>query len=243
MPQGSVWRSHPSPFLPPERLSVKLRLSAENLVVRRGTRRIIDGLSFAAPAGRAVLLTGPNGAGKTTLIRAIAGFLAIEAGVLSLEGGDSERDIGEQAHYVGHANGIKSTLTVAENLRFWAEYLDQPASRQRASHEETADRVDHALERLKLIELEDIPAAYLSAGQKRRLGLGRLMVAERPLWLLDEPTVSLDTASVAILAGIIEDHLAAGGLAIAATHIPLGLTNVDELRLAAAAAVHLAEDA
>ncbi len=197
---------------------------------------MIDNLSFATESGRALLLTGPNGAGKTTLIRAVAGFLALEEGALRLEGGDDEREIGEQAHYVGHANGIKSALTVAENLRFWGGYLD-PA----ASPNAVADRVDDALERLKLFELEDIPAAYLSAGQKRRLGLGRLMVAERPLWLLDEPTVSLDAASVAILAGIVEEHLAAGGLAIAATHIPLGLAEAEELRLTPAPAVPLSE--
>jgi len=203
-----------------------LRLTAENLSIRRGNRLVIDGLSFAADSGEVLLLTGPNGAGKTTLLRAIAGFLPLESGNTTLHGGDTEREIGEQSHYVGHANGIKSSLTAAENLEFWCAYLGGSATR---THRR--DRVYGALDRLRLAALEDIPAAYLSAGQKRRLGLGRLLVADRPLWLLDEPTVSLDAASVALLAGIVEEHLSGGGLVLAATHIPLGLGSARELRL------------
>ncbi|MBU2581287.1 MAG: heme ABC exporter ATP-binding protein CcmA [Alphaproteobacteria bacterium] len=203
-----------------------MRLTADNLKIRRGNRLVIDELSFAAVSGEALLLTGPNGAGKTTLLRAIAGFLPLESGNIALDGGDLEHEIGEQAHYVGHANGIKSSLTAGENLEFWGAYLDAAASRAARR-----DRVLDALERLKLASLEDIPAAYLSAGQKRRLGLGRLLVADRPLWLLDEPTVSLDAASVALLAGIVKEHLAGGGLVLAATHIPLGLSDARELRL------------
>lgn len=209
-----------------------MRLSAENLSVRRGNRLVIGGLSFASQASEALLLTGPNGAGKTTLLRTIAGFLAPESGKIALEGGDPEREIGEQAHYVGHANGIKSSLTAVENLEFWSAYLDASASRAARR-----DRVFDALERLKLAALEDIPAAYMSAGQKRRLGLGRLLVADRPLWLLDEPTVSLDSASVALLAGIVQEHLAGGGMVLAATHIPLGLADARELRLGQAVEV------
>lgn len=208
-----------------------MRLLVEHIVVRRGTRLVIDDLSFAAEPGEALLLVGPNGAGKTTLLRALAGFLTPEAGEIRLVGGDPERDLGEQAHFVGHANGIKAGLTVAENLDFWAAYLapgDDRATRR--------DRVDDSLETLRLLDLENIPAAYLSAGQKRRLGLGRLMVAHRPIWLLDEPTVSLDAASVELLAGIVGRHLAGGGLALAATHIPLGLDGARELRLGRAAA-------
>lgn len=203
-----------------------MRLTAENISLRRGSRLVIDGLSFAAASGEALLLTGPNGAGKTTLLRAIAGFLPLEAGEFGLEGGHLDREIGEQAHFVGHANGIKWSLTAAENLRFWSGYLAPgatPAARR--------ERVLDALERLRLLSLEDIPAGYLSAGQKRRLGLGRLLVADRPLWLLDEPTVSLDAASVTLLAGIVKEHLADGGVVLAATHIPLGLDDARELRL------------
>ncbi len=203
-------------------------LKAEKLAVRRGARLIIDGLSFEAAAGEVLLLTGPNGAGKTTLLRSVAGFLTLEAGQIRLQGGDDEQEVGEQSHYVGHANGIKSNLTAAENLEFWCAYLGSEAQRQARR-----ERVDLALERLRLSSLEDIPAAYLSAGQKRRLGLGRLLVADRPLWLLDEPTVSLDAASVKLLATIVDEHLEGGGLALAATHLPLGLENARELRLGA----------
>lgn len=203
-----------------------LLLKAEKLAVRRGARLIIDGLSFEAAAGEVLLLTGPNGAGKTTLLRSVAGFLTREGGQIRLEGGDDEQEVGEQSHYVGHANGIKSNLTAAENLEFWCAYLSGGTARQGRR-----ERVDLALERLRLSSLEDIPAAYLSAGQKRRLGLGRLLVADRPLWLLDEPTVSLDAASVKLLAKIVDEHLEGGGLALAATHLPLGLENARELRL------------
>lgn len=203
-----------------------MRLIVENLVVRRGNRIVIDALSFEASSGEAVLLTGPNGSGKTTLLRSIAGFLTPENGQVSLEGGPQEASPGEQSHYVGHANGIKSGLTAGENLRFWCDYLGGTADRA-----EKRNRIDDALERMHLLALEDIPAGYLSAGQKRRLGLARLLVSHRPLWLLDEPSVSLDTASVALLSAIVKEHVANGGLAIAATHLPLGLENPRELRL------------
>ncbi len=201
-------------------------LKTEKLYVRRGAHLIIDGLSFETAAGEALLLTGPNGAGKTTLLRSIAGFLTPESGQIGLLGGDDERDVGEQSHYVGHANGIKSNLTAAENLEFWCAYLSGEGN-----WSVRRERVEQALERMQLSSLEDIPAAYLSAGQKRRLGLGRLLVANRPLWLLDEPTVSLDAASVKLLATILDQHLERGGLALAATHIPLGLEHARELRL------------
>lgn len=203
-----------------------MRLTAEDIAIRRGSRLVIDGLSFAIEGGEALLLTGPNGSGKTTLLRGIAGFLPPDSGIFTLQGGNPELEIGEQSHYVGHANGIKAGLSVGENLEFWAAYLD-PEKSSTDRHERVLD----ALEGLKLLALEDIPAAYLSAGQKRRLGLGRLLVAERPIWLLDEPTVSLDAASVALVAGIVKTHVAGGGIAIAATHIPLGLDSARELRL------------
>ncbi len=126
----------------------------------------------------------------------------------------------EQCHYVGHLNAIKAQLTVAENARFWAAYLGGP---------ETG--VAAALGRLQLSALAGIKAGYLSAGQKRRLGLVRMLVVARPLWLLDEPLVSLDTASQVVLAQLIDTHVAAGGMAIAATHQPLGLRSARELRL------------
>ncbi len=211
-----------------------LQLIADQLQVTRGARTIIRDLSFEVAAGEALLLTGANGAGKTTLIRTLAGFLAPSGGTIRLNGGDPERDIAEQSHYVGHANGIKASLTVAENLRFWTEYLAED------DRDGNADRLDEALDHFNLLDLSDIPAGYLSAGQKRRLGLARLLVAHRPLWLLDEPTVSLDTASVALLAKAVDAHVTGGGIAIAATHIPLGLAKTRELRLVGGVAAEAA---
>lgn len=203
-----------------------MQLSAENLVLQRGQRTLIEHLSFSVTAGEVMLLTGPNGAGKTTLLRSIAGFLTPAAGTIALSGGSNEHTVGEQAHFVGHANGVKSSLTVVENLEFWAAYL-APASKRHSR----IDRIDAALEAFRLASLADIPAGYLSAGQKRRLGLARLLLAHRPLWLLDEPTSSLDDASAERLAATINEHIASGGLAIAATHLALGLEHARELRL------------
>jgi len=202
-----------------------LHLHADNLSVERGTRTVIAGLSFAAKAGEVLLVVGPNGAGKTTLIRTIAGFIAPAAGTITLKGDTADRDIAEQSHYVGHLTGIKANLTAAENLAFWATYLGSDGSRP------VADRVDDALTEFGLEALADYPAGLLSAGQKRRLGLARLSVAHRPIWLLDEPTVSLDAVSTELLARLIQRHLAAGGLVIAATHLPLGLEQPVYLRL------------
>jgi len=202
-----------------------LKLRAESVAVMRGDRRVIDGVSFEVGRGAALVLTGANGAGKTTLIRALAGLLTLAEGELRLEGGNEELSIGQQCHYVGHANGIKPALTVAENVAFWVRFLGGGAGTAAEKH------VAGALERFGLAELHDIPAAYLSAGQKRRLGLARLLAAERPIWLLDEPTVSLDAGSAALLASEVKRHLAGGGLAIAATHVPLDLGNAKELRL------------
>ncbi len=188
-----------------------IRLIVNDLAVARGTRIVFAGLGFEVASGEALTLVGPNGVGKTTLLRAIAGFLPAAHGTVALAGGDTERSVGEQSHYVGHLNGIKPSLTVSENLTFFADFLggDRAMTASAASQ-------------LALADLEDVPAAYLSAGQKRRLGLARLICAKRPLWLLDEPAVSLDAASQKILGGMVAAHLAEGGMAIAATHTLLG---------------------
>jgi heme exporter protein A len=197
-----------------------MKLIAEKLCARRGGRNLFVGLSFSVAAGQALLLTGPNGAGKTTLLRTIAGFLPPEAGAVRLDGDAAGASVAERCHYVGHANAVKPSLTVAENAAFWSGFLGG-----------APDRLDAALATFGLAVLRDIPAGYLSAGQRRRVGLLRLLLAERPLWLLDEPATSLDTAAQAMLADAVNRHLAGGGLVVAATHLGLGFDGAQELRL------------
>jgi heme exporter protein A len=201
-----------------------MRLVADKLSSARGGRDLFAQLSFTVSAGETLLLLGPNGAGKTTLIRTIAGFLAPLTGEVRLEGGSADHTLSEQCHYVGHLNAVKASLTVAENARFWSRFLGG-----------TRDRLDAALESFGLLALSDIPAGYLSAGQKRRLGLTRLLLAERPIWLLDEPATSLDSAAQQVMTDAVNAHLASSGLVIAATHAPLGFAKARELHLGTAA--------
>ncbi len=199
-------------------------LIVDGLAVERGGRRVLTDLSFQVAAGEALLLTGPNGAGKTTLLKTIAGFLSPLSGRITLASAADEQPIAERAHYVGHLNGVRATLTVEENARFWAQYLGGSEGRAHA-----------ALERFGLASLTGIPTGYLSAGQKRRLALARLLLAHRPLWLLDEPSSSLDASSTRVLAGVLDEHIAAGGMVLAATHLSLGLARSRELRLGSTA--------
>lgn len=208
-----------------------MQLIAENLVLARGGRVIVASLSFSVASGEALLLTGRNGTGKTTLIRALGGFLSPQSGSIRLDGFGDDRDMREACHYVGHQNANKASLTVEENLRFWRAYLGGGDPGAEAGDGALYD----AMELFEIDTLADIPAGYLSAGQKRRLGLCRLVLAKRPLWLLDEPTVSLDTQSTALLAKVVARHRAEGGIVVAATHLPLGLDDARELRLGTAA--------
>ena len=200
-----------------------VQLAAKNLVIERGGRVIVSGVSFAVGQGEALLLTGANGAGKTTLLRALAGFLPLSGGTIRVEGGDADKSLAEQAHAIGHANAVKAHLTVAENVLFWSRFLN--------GDDGAEQRTAAAIEAFALSDLEDFPASYLSAGQKRRVGLARLLAAPRPIWLLDEPTVSLDTASSARLARVVNAHTSGGGMVIAATHLPLGLERAREFKL------------
>jgi heme exporter protein A len=202
-----------------------IQLIVNNLAAMRGTRIIFQNLSLTAKSGDAYAIIGPNGAGKTTFLRCVAGFLAPAFGSVLVTGGADEQSVGEQCHYIGHLNGIKPALTVLENLTFFAEFLGGNCT-----------EIAQVADRFALGELVDIPAAYLSAGQKRRLGLARLLCAERPIWLLDEPAVSLDQASQRILAGIVAAHLAAGGIVVAVTHTPLGWDTVETLEFGNVAA-------
>jgi heme exporter protein A len=200
-----------------------VQLIAEDLIIERGGRFVIDGLSFTVSTGESLVLSGANGAGKTTLLRTIAGYIRASAGSVRLDGGESELTLAEQAHVVGHANAVKSSLTVFENAAFWSDYLGEGATDR--------DSIETALRHFGLEDLVEFPAAYLSAGQRRRLGLARLLLVRRPLWLLDEPTVSLDIASSKRLVAAVNDHTRAGGLAIIATHLPLALERARTLEI------------
>jgi len=196
-----------------------MRLSGRQVSCIRGGREVFSGLDFEAAAGQALAVVGPNGSGKTSLLRLIAGLLAPAAGSLVLEGGDTELTLPEQSHYLGHRDALKPALSVAENLSFWRDFLGGDAG-DLASCLATVG-LGHAIH---------LPAAYLSAGQRRRLSIARLLVVKRPVWLLDEPTSALDTAGQELFAGVTRDHLAGGGIVIAATHAPLGI-ETRELRM------------
>lgn len=180
-----------------------MRLMVVDLGVSRGGVPVLEGVNFSVEAGEALVLTGPNGSGKTTLLRTLAGLQPPHGGKIVVP--DSEA-----ITYAGHADGIKAVLSVRENLDFWARVHG-------------GKDIDPALEGFDLEGLADRPAGSLSAGQKRRLGLSRLMVTGRPIWLLDEPTVSLDKASVQLFAGAVRRHLEGGGIAVMASHIDMGL--------------------
>src|SRR5450432_2028653 len=208
-----------------------MRLSGRGVRCVRGGREIFSGLDFEASSGEALAVTGPNGAGKTSLLRLVAGLLTVAGGSIDLEGGEPELTLPEQAHYLGHRDALKPALSVSENLTFWRDFMGGAPSDAKASLEQSLKQslaavgLDHAIA---------LPAAYLSAGQRRRLSIARLLVVRRPLWLLDEPTNALDAAGQTMFAGLMSDHLARGGLIVAATHAPLGIA-AGELRIGGAA--------
>jgi heme exporter protein A len=207
-----------------------MRLSAVDLACHRGGRQVFSGIGFGVAAGQALAVTGRNGAGKSSLLRLVAGFIRPAGGRLWLAGGDSELSIAEQAHYLGHQDAVKPSLSVAENLRFWVAFFDGGAV-----------KVENALESVGLGGIAALPAAYLSAGQRRRLSIARLLAVKRPIWLLDEPASTLDAVGKDRLTGFMQSHLADGGLILAATHGALGLSATQELSLDQSVYAHSAQ--
>lgn len=198
-----------------------MRLVAEDLSTRRGGETVFSGIGFTLGRGEALVVTGANGAGKSTLLRLLAGLLPAAAGTVRLEdGGDEFPTVAAASHFVGHLDGMKPTLTLDENLRFWRDFLGAPML-----------PVGEALERVGLGGLGHLPFGVLSTGQRRRAALARLLASRRPVWLLDEPTAGLDAASGRRLAGMMADHLAEGGMLVAATHQPLGIDQAKRLEL------------
>lgn len=200
-----------------------MRLQIKDLAVQRGEELILSALNFEVPSGQALIVKGHNGSGKSTLLRAIAGLLPSESGSISLlEPGDefADQSVGDLCHYLGGDNAMKPAMSVAENLQFWQDFAGQP-------HLD----VDEALDMVGLDGLQSVPFAHLSTGQRRRIGIARLLVSYRPIWILDEPTSGLDAASEKQFAELMKVHLEDGGIIVAATHIPLGLEMASVLEL------------
>jgi heme exporter protein A len=201
-----------------------MRLYGSDLVCRRGGRGVFAGVNFSVAGGQSLTIAGRNGAGKSSLLRMIAGLLRVAGGQIGLEGGDPELTLGEQAHYLGHQDALKPSLSVKENLEFWSGFLSGSLGGGPAATGETLAAVG-------LETLADLPAAYLSAGQRRRLSIARLLAVKRPIWLLDEPASALDAMAQTRLAEFMRAHLAGGGLILAAVHGPIGLEGGGELVL------------
>ena len=198
-----------------------MRLIAENLGGERGGETVFSGIGFTIEKGEALVVTGPNGAGKSTLLRVLAGLLRAAEGQARVEGGgEAFPTVASACHYLGHLNAMKTALSVAENLRFWRDFSGEPAL-----------GVEAALETVGLGGIGHLPFGYLSTGQRRRASIAKLLVGQRPIWLLDEPTAGLDKASEERFAGLMRGHLADGGIVVAATHLPLGLDGAKGLRM------------
>ena len=216
--------SFSTPYDASKDCSQPLRLCVEGLSVQRAGRRIIDNIGFMLAEGEALVVSGRNGAGKSTLLRALAGLLPSSKGAISLTSGASDVELAQNTHYLAHADGMKLALSVEENLNFWANYLVGAPDPRSLS-------IPQALSIVGLTHALRAPFGALSAGQKRRAALARLLVVYRPLWLLDEPMTALDQASRARFAQAMRAYGAQGGLIVVATHEPLGFNTAQELVL------------
>lgn len=199
-----------------------MRFEAQALSARRGEDLLFRDISFALEDGEALIVTGPNGSGKSTLLRVLAGLLPQEEGTVRFVDGGEDRPAREACHYLGHRNAMKRELTVEENLTFWSEFMAKEGAA-------SGMHIDEATEAVGLAGITHLPFGYLSAGQQRRMAMAKLLVAHRPVWILDEPTAALDVKADAMFAGLCQTHLAAGGMLVAATHQPLGIENVKSL--------------
>ena len=204
-----------------------MQIEAKDIAVARGEDTIFHGVSFAVGTSEALVVTGENGAGKSTLLRAIAGFLPLQSGTLDITDRDPDFNdipLRELCHHLGPDNAMKPARTVEQNLAFWQDFCGNP-------HLDIAE----ALEFVGLDGLQDVPFGHLSTGQRRRIAIARLLISYRPVWLLDEPTSGLDAQSQQQFAALMQAHLDDDGIIIAATHMPLGLETVRELRIGPAA--------
>ncbi|MCR5857143.1 heme ABC exporter ATP-binding protein CcmA [Mesorhizobium sp. J428] len=196
-----------------------MRLVTDNLAGDRGGEPVFDGVSFALSDGQCLIVTGENGSGKSTLLRIVAGLLPASGGSVKLEGGGEEwPDVMPACHHLGDRNAMKPALTVAENLKFRQDFLGRPLL-----------SVEEALEEVALPSVATLPFGYLSTGQKRRVAIAGLLVAFRPVWLLDEPTAGLDLGSERRFSALMQAHLEDGGIIVAATHVPLGIEGARSL--------------
>ena len=203
-----------------------MKLIIENLSLSRAGQEIVTGISFELSAGDALIVTGENGSGKSTTLRGVAGLLPLSGGSVTLldeTGKQFEGETREYCHYLGHQNGMKPALTVHENLDFWQKFCGEPDL-----------TIEQALEEIDLAHTIDLPFSYLSAGMKRRVSIARLLVCDKPIWIVDEPTAGLDAQSVQMFTNLCKAFCEDGGILIAATHLPLGIETEKTLEIKAA---------
>lgn len=219
-----------------------MKFEAKNISINRGARRIIQGVNFSLTNGDLLIVTGENGSGKSTLLRALAGLLPYGEGSLHFDLPDEGRDdpmiIREHIHYLGHQNGMKPALSVRENLEFWQGYSTP------GNADEGLDgmSITAALDFVELPHVLDLPFGYLSTGMKRRVSIAKLLITEKPVWIVDEPTAGLDAKSSAMFTGLCKDHCANGGILIAATHLPLGIDGAKTLEVERLYTIHEGDD-